>query len=438
MKLFATATLAATLACVTLPYSPAWSSSGATLFKQVRVFDGEKRAGIRDVLVTDGRIVCIGRRVAAPAGATTIDGRGKTLLPGLMDAHVHVFPTAAEDALRFGVTTEFDMFTMSDPGATRARREQRASLKRTDKADVWSAGQGVTRPGAHPTGLAKKMGFTFPTLDEDGDAAAFVAAQVAEGADHIKIFQDASPQGGKPRYLAYSDRQLAATITAAHRNGRKAVVHVSQESDGATAIRLGADALAHIFDDQPASEETVRLAKARKATIIATLSVLAGAAGDPTGQSIAQDHAIKPLLSFPQAGTLSQKFGRPRPSILQNAMASVRRLHAAGVRILAGTDAPNPTTAHGASMHGELELLVRSGLTPAEALRAGTADVADFFGTQDRGRIRPGQRADLLLVEGDPTADIAQTRRIVGIWKNGFPVDRAVKAGMPAASRPKP
>jgi hypothetical protein len=102
----------------------------------------------------------------------------------------------------------------------------------------------------------------------------------------------------------------------------------------------------------------------------------------------------------------------------------VRALHAAGISVLAGTDAGNPGTAHGASLHGELALLVRAGLSPEQALRAATAAPAEAFGLGDRGRIAVGQRADLVLVDGDPLADISATRNIVRIWKNGVAVDR--------------
>jgi len=104
---------------------------------------------------------------------------------------------------------------------------------------------------------------------------------------------------------------------------------------------------------------------------------------------------------------------------LAHAQGAVAALHRAGVTIVAGTDAPAPGVAHGASLHRELELLVRSGLTPVDALDAATSGPARAFGFHDRGRVAPGLRADLLLVEGDPTADIRATRRIVGVWKLG-------------------
>ena len=101
--------------------------------------------------------------------------------------------------------------------------------------------------------------------------------------------------------------------------------------------------------------------------------------------------------------------------------------------ILAGTDAPNPGTAHGVALHRELALLVRAGLTPTEALTAATAGPARAFGLDDRGRIAPGLRADLLLVDGDPTRDITATRQIAAIWKGGVPVERPRQEKPPAA-----
>ena len=120
--------------------------------------------------------------------------------------------------------------------------------------------------------------------------------------------------------------------------------------------------------------------------------------------------------SFPKFTTvLSEKF----------AEQTVSQLKAAHVPILAGTDAPNPGTAHGVSIHREMELLVRSGLTPAEALASATSVPATAFRLDDRGQIAVGKRADLLLVKGDPTQDITATRDIVSVWKLGVEDDRA-------------
>jgi imidazolonepropionase-like amidohydrolase len=105
-------------------------------------------------------------------------------------------------------------------------------------------------------------------------------------------------------------------------------------------------------------------------------------------------------------------------------MTAIPPLAAAHVRILAGTDAGNPGTAPGISMHGELEYLVKAGLTPEQALAAATSVSADTFHLTDRGRIASGLRADLVLVNDDPTSEITATRDIVEAWKAGIPVDR--------------
>jgi len=119
--------------------------------------------------------------------------------------------------------------------------------------------------------------------------------------------------------------------------------------------------------------------------------------------------------------TLDMKFppGFGAKLKLAHAQAAVGALRRAGVPILAGTDAPAPGLAHGLSLHRELELLVLSGLTPLAALASATSEPARAFGFHDRGRIAEGLRADLLLVNGDPTVDIRATRDIVGIWKLG-------------------
>jgi len=103
---------------------------------------------------------------------------------------------------------------------------------------------------------------------------------------------------------------------------------------------------------------------------------------------------------------------------------AIRAMAARRVPILAGTDAPVPGATYGASLHSELQLLVRAGLTPTQALIATTSAPAGAFGLSDRGRIAPGLRADLVLVEGDPTTDILHTRRIVTVWKRGVEATR--------------
>jgi hypothetical protein len=148
--------------------------------------------------------------------------------------------------------------------------------------------------------------------------------------------------------------------------------------------------------------------------------------GTPSGESLTTDSRLAPYLATDDIANLRKPFPKFSTSPSEKyAEQTVAELKAAGVPVLAGTDAPNPGTSHGASIHRELELLVRSGLTPAEALAAATSTPATAFHLDDRGVIAPGKRADLLLVRGDPTQDITATRDIVSVWKLGVEDDRA-------------
>ncbi|NZA26966.1 CIA30 family protein [Luteimonas sp. SJ-92] len=389
--------------------------------RDVRVFDGERDLGPVTVVVREGRVAAVAADAVAPAGVPVIDGAGRTLLPGLIDAHVHAWGDAQRDAVRFGVTTMLDMHGMAD--RLPAMRAQRESLDRGDRADLWAAGYAITAPDGHGT----QYGFPVPTVDADTDVPAFVAARVAEGADYIKlIVEDLAAHGSERRLPTLSPAQVQQVVAAAHAADRLALVHVSAQEDARHALAAGADGLVHVFVDEAADDALVAAARDGGAFVVPTLSVLASFSGRSDGPALVEDSRLGPLLTQAQRESLEAvpPWGGGRGQALDHALESVRRLHAAGVPILAGTDALNPGTAHGASLHGELALLVRAGLSPVQALAAATSLPARHFGLGDRGRIAPGMRADLVLVEGDPQTDITATRAIAGVWKNGRRVER--------------
>jgi hypothetical protein len=160
--------------------------------------------------------------------------------------------------------------------------------------------------------------------------------------------------------------------------------------------------------------------------VIPTLSVIESVSGVPGSADLAKASPLAEFLTPDERAAVNTAFPQRAGTkvTLPHASEAVRQLHEAGVPILAGSDAPNPGTVHGATLHRELELLTRAGLSPVAALTAATSAPADAFGLNDRGRIAAGQRADLVLVDGDPTADVTMTRKIVEIWKGGVRLDR--------------
>lgn len=386
----------------------------------VRVFDGEKTIERATVVVRDGKIATVGAGVNAPAGAVTFDGSGRTLLPGFIDAHTHSWGDALERALVFGVTTSLDMFT--DHGQAAQWRREQGESKATRRADIFSAGTLVTAPKGHGT----QYGLPIPTISSAAEAQAFVDARIAEDSDYIKIVYDNGSSYGMTVPTVSKD-VLIAVIGAAKSRGKLAVVHVGSHTDADDAIAAGASGLVHIFADKPPAADFAARVRKAGAFVIPTLTVTQSVGGGTGSDGVAKHPSLAPFINAVERTNLNATFpqragGKVR---MDNALAAVARLHEAGVPVLAGSDAPNPGTAHGITMHRELELLVQAGLTPVQALRAATSSPAVAFGLRDRGRIVAGARADLVLVESDPTKDVTATRAIVNIWKGGVRLERS-------------
>lgn len=413
------------VAAALLVWSTGAHAAGDTFaIRDVRVFDGDRTIPHANVVIRAGRIAALGPKAAIPAGTAIVDGRGKTLLPGLIDSHVHVFPGAQADALRFGVTTELDMFDVSRD--FKSWDAQRVSLRRTEQADTWAAGLGVTVKGGAPL-QNLPPGMTLPVLASAAGAQQFVDARVREGSDYIKLFIENLSEYREKRTLPTLSRaEVCAVISAAHADRRMAIVHAQAEWAAREAIDCGADGLAHMVPDRTVESDFLELAKRHHIFNETTDDVWAGAAGLDLARQLARDPRVAPYLSPAQKRTLLTLEDKPVPAFFSNALANTRLLHEAGIPLLAGTDAPNPATAHGVSLHEELQLMVRAGLTPEEALHAATALPDTIFHLGRRGHVAVGYRADLLLVNGDPTQNISDTLSIDRIWMNGYAVDRTV------------
>jgi imidazolonepropionase-like amidohydrolase len=352
--------------------------------------------------IADGRIAAIGAPEIAQPGDTLIDGRNQTVLPGLIDAHVHLAPGCTRLAATFGVTTLIDQFSL--PGMIDAERTLGSAFR--------TSSIGATAPGGHPT-IAYPP---FPYVTGPDDAKQFVADRIAEGADHLKlIYEDGM---GLPTLAADTVRALA---DEAHAHDLIVVAHVSTAAAAVTVAACGIDVLAHAPSDLMTARDIEAVAAAGVA-VIATLDIVDGFNG-PSGRLPLLDEA-ELMARMPARwrrvlDRQSRRWMPPQPPDGAGAQANTLALLQAGVPVLAGTDAPNPGLVFGASLHRELLHLVRAGLTPAEAIAAATSTPAKVFGLADRGRLAVGARADLVLVDGDPLTDIAATQRVRRTWLAG-------------------
>jgi imidazolonepropionase-like amidohydrolase len=384
-----------------------------TVFKDIRVFDGEKILSPCTVILKDSKIIQVGQNISFPKNAEILSGKDLTLLPGLMDAHVHMFSRRdlKQEAV-FGITTVFDM--MTSQGFMSQTRDWIRDQKIPDMASYFTSGQPATYPNGHGT----EWGTEIPTIRTVDDVSAFMEASVTSKADYIKIM---SGEGNN----VISQEVVAEIARVSKERGLLTLVHIQTYKKALEAIESGVNGLAHCFADSVPDDGFINLMKEKKTFVIPTLSVM-NTLPDARRINIIGDKRFSQCLvpEIRECLATTQPFYGDNRLSYHKAELTVRKFHEAGIPILAGTDSYNTGTTHGASLHGELELLTYAGLSPLDALVSATSQIASTFGLHDRGRVAPGMRGDLLLVKGDPTIDITNTRNIVGVWLNGNRLDR--------------
>jgi imidazolonepropionase-like amidohydrolase len=375
------------------------------------------------VVVRDGKVVAAGPRaqVAVPAGAERIDVSGRTIIPGLINAHGHVGETVglksgpelytADNVLRqlrlyarYGVTTVFSLGGDQEAGFRFRDSQDTASL---DRARLYVAGPVIV--AATPEEARQKV-----------DAVAALAPDV------VKIRVDDN-LGTTPKM---SPAVYRAVIDQAHERGLRVAVHVYYLEDARGALQAGADFIAHSIRDRDVDQGLIDLLKERDVCLCPTLMREVSTFvyesepaffSDPFFLREA-DPAVLAELRDPkrQEAVRKSRSAQTYKTALEVASRNLKRLADAGVRIAMGTDTGPPARFQGYFEQMELELMAKAGLTPRQVLLSAAGDAARCLRLDGRvGTIRPGAWADLLVLAKNPLDDVRNTRTIEAVWIAG-------------------
>lgn len=397
--------VAAVVAAVAIGQAQAAPARGpVTAIMDATVFDGTGAPPrVATVIIRDGRIAAVGPGLKAPRGALVVQAKGKALLPGFFDLHTHwtpggapaIAPQIASAYVAAGVTTVNDFH--QPPEAYEPRRRWLAGLT-TPHVNFTSR---MSTPGGHGADWADTA--TTKWVNTAEAARAEVRALLPYKPDAIKAFADGWRYGSSPDNTSMDLWTLSALVDEAHKNDLKVLTHTVTVERGKVAARAKVDVIAHSLQDRQVDAEVVELMKANGTVYAPTLAVY-----EPVKPG--QPQPANP--NDPRVQQSMRKFGY--------ALYNVKALHDGGVTIAVGTDAGMPGTPHGAATLREMELLVQAGLTPSEALIAGTANSARVMGKlADRGTIETGKRADLVLIDGAPWAQISDIRKTDRVFIDG-------------------
>ena len=393
--------------------------SSVTVFEGARLISGDGSAPIENaVFVVEGaRFVQVGRAgdVQVPAGARRVDLAGKTVMPAIVDTHTHLATNRAAlvDQLRrkayFGVGAAASLGQDTGDAAFQVREEIVP-----DGALLRTAGRGITMPEPGRTEAPY-------WVSTDAEARKAVQELAARKVDLVKIWVD--DRDGK--YKKLSPELYGAIIDEAHKHGLRVTAHIFTLEDAKGLLRAGLDAFAHSVRDRDIDQEGLALFKQRADLVVAPNLPDRGVATDMSwlSESIPAGEVTK----LQEAAT-----DRPEAQKAYGIQArNLAKIHAAGVKIVLGTDGGIPW-----SHHIEMADMVAAGMTPSAVIVAATKNSAEFLRLTDAGTIAAGKQADFVVLDANPLDDITNTRKINGVYLRGTVIDRAAIRAQMTAARP--
>lgn len=395
----------------------------ATLIHGARVFDGTgKPAKIADVLIEDGKVARVGRKLRVPEGTQVIDATGMTLTPGLHDLHIHTRREAFTDAaslhrfylpyLRAGVTS------VNEFSASGAMMAGIRALQADTPRLALAVRLGV--PDGHGTESQFTNSITIQ-VTTPAEAHAAMAGALVFRPDMVKVFNDGWRYGDpdRPDRPSMDEPTLAAIVQDAHKAGIKVMTHTVTLEGAKIAARAGVDSVAHGVGDALVDDELIRLMKKHRMAYVATLATY-----EPLEARVLAPEELALLTPEQQTretarlakGEAIAPYDSRRWSIMRD---NIRRLKAARIRIGVGTDTGIEGVYPGFGALREMRILTELGFTPAEAIEAGTRVSAGIMGRKDEGVIRKGARADLVLTGGGPDVAFGDLYKVKRVWVGG-------------------